>query len=112
MKPIYTFEKELLEEFDFEPINDGYSIDDLNEKDRAGLSGMLWAFYSTIRNWKDNCEEENEASGTIGQIYNEYLNNIYECLENDFLSDVNDFVISTLDSYSEEEEKNDEETSS
>lgn len=44
----YWFEEELLRDYDFEPWQDCYRIDDLKENDREELSGMLYAFYNVL----------------------------------------------------------------
>ena len=101
MKAIYKFEEELMQEFDFEPMNDGYNIDDLVEADRQELSGMLWILYDAVKRWKVSEETANDENGTIGKIANEYLGKVYENLLDEIVSSVNEFVVSRIDSYAE-----------
>ena len=97
MKAIYEFEQELLKDYDFEPVNEGYNIDDLSEADRQELSGMLWILFDAVQKWEINESEENSENGTLGQIANEYLGKTYQRLIDEIISSVQDFVISRLD---------------
>ena len=97
MKAIYEFEQELLKEYDFEPMQEGYNIDDLNESDRQELSGMLWILFDAVSRWETNEIEENNENGTLGKIANEYLGKTYQHLIDEIISSVQDFVISRLD---------------
>ena len=101
MKAIYKFEEDLIKEFDFEPMNDGYNIDDLIEADRQELSGMLWILFDAVKHWKVNEEEANEENGTLGKIANEYLGKVYESLIDEIVSSIQEFIVSKIDSYAE-----------
>ena len=105
MKPIYKFEEKLLKEYDFEPMNNGYNIDDLKEGDRLELSAMLYVLESTIKGWKNEMEEKCEEHGTLGKIGCEIFGKAYEELINIFICNVHQFVIGTLDGYEEEKEE-------
>ncbi len=104
MEPIYGFEERLLKDYDFEPKIKGYSIDDLKKEDRHELSGMLYVLEGTIKAWKDEVESELEDKGTLGKIAEEAFQKAYEMLINNFIVDVHQFVIDTLDGYEHEEE--------
>lgn len=99
MKAIYEFEKELLKEYNFEPINEGYNIDDLGKTDRIALSGMLWILFDAVEKWKCAEKRENEENGTVGKIENEYFDNAYKRLVGEIIYSVQNFVVSTIDSY-------------
>lgn len=108
MKAKYKFEQELLESgYDFEPANEGYNIDDLNEEDRAELSGMLRVFFNTLPCWKLDCEEQADECGTIGKIAKEYLDKVYEQLVALFTCDVQEFVVGRLDGNEVEDDADD-----
>lgn len=107
MKAFYSFEQELLDSgYDFEPIQQGYDIDDLRAGDRQELSGMLWVLFKTLPAWKLRMETKYAIQGTLGKIAAEQLNREWDELEKYFLADVRDFVVSCLDDY-ESEEKDD-----
>lgn len=101
MTPIYRFEEELTKKYDFEPFLPAYHIDDLRESDREELSGMLYGLYNTLH-FFDNESEINEEQKTLGQLKNEYLEELKERFEKCFLCNVHDFVVSCLDSYEAE----------
>lgn len=104
MNVLYEYEQELLDAgYDFEPKQEGYNIDNLNEEDRGLLSGMLYVFYDILPAWKLICQETN--FGTLGKIFNEYLDESYKKLEEVFLMYVQDFVVGCLDGYEEEEKE-------
>lgn len=94
----YGFEEELLKDYDFEPWQDCYRIDDLKENDREELSGMLFAFYN-ILNFFENEKEENEEGGLLGKLRQEYLDDVKDRLEAVAISDIDQFILSVLDSY-------------
>lgn len=94
----YWFEEELLRDYDFEPWQDCYRIDDLKENDREELSGMLYAFYNTL-NFFENKKEENEEDGLLGKLRQEYLDDVKDRLEAVAISDIDQFILSVLDSY-------------
>lgn len=98
MKAIYKFEEELLENYDFEPVNEGYNIDDLSNDDRQQLSGMLWLLFSTVERWENYCEEKYSVfPATFKDIAVELLSDAKEKLIQSILSDINEFVVSCLD---------------
>lgn len=101
MTPIYRFEAELIKEYDFEPFLSAYHIDDLRESDREELSGLLYVLYNTLH-FFDNESEMNEEQKALGQLKNEYLEELKKKFANCFLCDVQDFVVSCLDSYEAE----------
>lgn len=105
MKAIYKFEKELLKDYNFEPMNEGYNIDDLKAEDRQELSGILYVLFSTIKKWQYEVLEKCEKAGTLGKIAEEAFRKAYEMLINNFICDVHEFVVSTLDGYEEEKEE-------
>lgn len=98
MKAIYEFEEELLKDYDFEPMNEGYNIDDLSNVDRQQLSGMLWILYSTIKRWEMCCEEKyGEFPETFKKMATELLSDTKEELIQNIMMDIDEFVISCLD---------------
>lgn len=96
----YWFEEELLRDYDFEPWQDCYRIDDLKENDREELSGMLYAFYNAM-NFFENEKEENEEDGLLGKLRQEYLDDVKDRLEAVAISDIDQYILSVLDSYEE-----------
>lgn len=98
MKAIYNFEEALMQEHIFEPRQEGYNIDDLNEKDREHIAGMIWVL-TVIKMWKFDCEQENENNGTVGKIHDEYLQKAYEKLVQELEEGIQQTVVSMLDSY-------------
>lgn len=96
----YWFEEELLRDYDFEPWQDCYRIDDLKENDREELSGMLYAFYNAM-NFFENEKEENEKDGLLGKLRQEYLEDVKDRLEAVAISDIDQYILSVLDSYEE-----------
>lgn len=100
MTPLYEWEKTLVKERYFEPLEKGYYIDNLLKSDRQMLAGMLYTLHYVIENWIDAEKAENrKRGGVMGMLADEYVIPAADRLEERFMKAIRLFVEDTLDGY-------------
>ena len=97
MTPLYEWEETLIKERYFEPLKDGYKIDNLMRNDRNVIAGMLYTLYWVIEDWREKEEKRNRQNGIMGMIANEHLAPSADRLEELFMSRIRGFIVDAID---------------